>query len=640
MAPAKQIGRYQVERPLGTGSFATVWLAYDPGLDGHVALKILADNWSLDDDIKRRFLQEARILWRAQHDRIVRVHLVDESDGRPFFVMDYADGGTLYDRVKKQQAQGHVYTVVEAVAMAREIAECLNVAHDLGIVHRDLKPSNILFQSLPGGRSNRGDAPGERVMLADFGLARRLGSAAAHTVLAGTPAYMAPEQGDPARAASADERADVYAGNAILYELLSGTPPFPDQTLDSVRHRGRGDRLVPLASVRDDVPAALSDVVQRGLSYEPADRFASALEWADALTAALSRSGQPDAVAQVDDDARSPTSHVAQANRRLLAHLSASPLAGAVQQAEVSLSGAVRVALVGTAETVLDDLAERLATRAGIEVEQLLILDGPTLPPNTADAVVMMLPRQLELAVDHARALQTSLLQGRGAGPILALGVVLQREDEADAAAPLRADPRVTETLLTVLPLATPLQETPSARSPLGSELLGTGTAAAQGWLPALSLGELWQVLDRFVLSRRRLLQADAAVAVLRRALSTHAADPAVEAVADAVERLELAVPELAELAVLRALLAGSLPLSDSARNEARLVLLHTDRARRLGLEPGASGADRSLAALEGAERWRRTADRLPYASRDLALAIARTFERLWEPGGAQPDPV
>src|SRR4051794_17904855 len=96
MAAPKTIGRYTVERLLGSGSFATVWLAYDPGLDARVALKILAENWSVDQDIRRRFLEEARILWRAQHDRIVRVHLVEElDDGRPYFVMDYADGGTL-----------------------------------------------------------------------------------------------------------------------------------------------------------------------------------------------------------------------------------------------------------------------------------------------------------------------------------------------------------------------------------------------------------------------------------------------------------------------------------------------------------------------------------------------------------------
>ncbi len=635
MASSKQIGRYQVERPLGTGSFATVWLAYDPGLDGHVALKILADNWSLDEDIKRRFLQEARILWRAQHDRIVRVHLVDESDGRPFFVMDYADGGTLYERVKARQQRESAYTVVEAVAMAREIAECLTVAHDLGIVHRDLKPSNILFQSLPGGRSARAAAPSERVMLADFGLARRLGSAAAGTVLAGTPAYMAPEQGDPARAGQADERADVYAANAILYELLAGTPPFADQTLDSVRQRGRADALVPLAAVREDVPQALSDVVQRGLAFEPADRFASALEWADALTAALSPGSLLEAPAHVDGD-KGPTRHVEQANRRLLAHLSPSPLAGAVQQAEAALSGAVRLALVGTAETVVDDLADRLTTRAGVEIERLLMLDGPTLPPNTADAVIMMLPREPELAVDYARALEKSLSKSRGAGPIVAVGVVLQQEDEPDAAAPLRADRRVTETLATVLPLASPLQDAPTGRSPLRSELGAIGAAGTTGWLPALSLGEVWQVLDRFVLSRRRLLQADVAVAVLRRALSTHAADPAVEAVRDAVERLELAIPELAELAVLRSILAGGVLLSDTARDEARRMLLDPDRDRRLGLPPGASGAERSQAALAGAERWRRIAERLPYSSQEPALVLARTFERMWEEGGLE----
>src|SRR5713101_4910353 len=104
---AEQLGRYRAERRLGTGAFATVWLAHDDALEAQVAIKVLADNWAHDDDIRRRFMEEARILWRLDSDRIVRVHAVDTlEDGRPYFVMDYADLGSLADRMRGRVDSG------------------------------------------------------------------------------------------------------------------------------------------------------------------------------------------------------------------------------------------------------------------------------------------------------------------------------------------------------------------------------------------------------------------------------------------------------------------------------------------------------------------------------------------------------
>ena len=169
----------------------------------------------------------------------MRVHLVDQHEGRPFFVMDYADRGTLHERIRDRYGANQRYSVEEAVAMAQEIAACLAVAHDLGIVHRDLKPSNLLFQAAPERRSG---APTERLMLADFGLARRLEATAHQTVIAGTPAYMAPEQGDERLAGRVDERSDIFSANAILYELLAGKPPFTGRSIDSVATRNGWSR--------------------------------------------------------------------------------------------------------------------------------------------------------------------------------------------------------------------------------------------------------------------------------------------------------------------------------------------------------------------------------------------------------------
>src|ERR1700726_748470 len=138
------LGRYRAERVVGTGAFATVWLAHDETLGAPVAIKVLAENWAHDPEVRERFLEEARILWRADSGHIVRIHNVDElPDGRPYFVMDYADRGTLHQRMRDRIQAGGRYTTDEAIALSLAIADGLRVAHALGIFHRDLKPANI-----------------------------------------------------------------------------------------------------------------------------------------------------------------------------------------------------------------------------------------------------------------------------------------------------------------------------------------------------------------------------------------------------------------------------------------------------------------------------------------------------------------
>ncbi len=216
---------------LGSGGFATVYLARDDRLDTNVAVKVLAENWSHDPEFTRRFMEEARLLRRCDDDRVVRVHTIEQlEDGRPYFVMDYADRGTLADRVFARLDEGRPFGLQEALSLSRELADCLTVVHDCGIVHRDLKPSNVLFRTVRPGTGWGGSD--ERMMLGDFGLARNLVLASGRTISAGTPAYVSPEQADPAKAASVDQRADVYSAAVILYELLAGEPPFDHANLD------------------------------------------------------------------------------------------------------------------------------------------------------------------------------------------------------------------------------------------------------------------------------------------------------------------------------------------------------------------------------------------------------------------------
>src|SRR5256885_7417235 len=148
-----RIGRFQVERALGSGTFATVWLARDEDLDAWVGIKLLAENWTLNEDARRRFIDEARALRRLDSERIVRVYEVGHlEDGRPYMVMEFADRGTLDDRIRLRAQLNRPFSVGEAVRLSVEIAECLVAVHDLRIVHRDVKPSNVLFRSLPAER--------------------------------------------------------------------------------------------------------------------------------------------------------------------------------------------------------------------------------------------------------------------------------------------------------------------------------------------------------------------------------------------------------------------------------------------------------------------------------------------------------
>ncbi|MET8977373.1 serine/threonine-protein kinase [Streptomyces sp. NPDC004539] len=261
----RKLGRYLLEDRLGAGSFATVWRAYDPELDTDVAVKVLADNWAANADVRQRFLAEARLLRRIASPRVVRVHDVGVQDDRPFFVMDYVRGGTLAEKV------GHCGPE-EALRLAAEAGYAVQVLHDAGVVHRDVKPSNLLIDA--------GRTPAA-VLVADLGSAKRLADASGLTVTTGTPAYMAPEQA--LQTGGFDGRADVYALGVVTYELLTGHKPF-----------GPGGRATLLATqtpppsptipVELGVPRGVDALLRAALSVEPEDRPRTARDFADALS--------------------------------------------------------------------------------------------------------------------------------------------------------------------------------------------------------------------------------------------------------------------------------------------------------------------------------------------------------------------
>ena len=247
---------------LGVGGFASVWLYRDDELQSDVAVKALADNWAQRLDIRDRFLQEARILRRADSDFVVRVYDVGEAEGTPYFVMSYADRGTVAHLLERE----HSISLERAVALASQAGAGLSVLHAQGSIHRDIKPANLLLRT---------DGPGTRLMVADLGVAKAVLHASGLTHVVGTPAYMAPEQ---ATGGGVDQRADVFALAAVTYQLLTGRVAHQG-TIADLAHL----ELPPPPSEWADVPEEADAVVLRGLAPDREERWPDVRSFVEAL---------------------------------------------------------------------------------------------------------------------------------------------------------------------------------------------------------------------------------------------------------------------------------------------------------------------------------------------------------------------
>jgi len=259
------IGRYRLEKPLGSGAFGVVWMAHDDSLRAPVAIKVMADNWAQRLDMRERFLSEARLLRQAASPRVVQVHDIGElPDERPYFVMEYADGGTLEDLL----ADGPL-PLDEGLRLAAEAARAVAVLHEAGVLHRDIKPSNMLLRSELGARHSR-------LLVADLGLAKSLAHASGLTMAAGSAGYMAPEQAEPDD--GIDERADVYGLGALAYHLLTGAVPAAP------------GKVVPPGRIRTDLPDRAGQAIMRALAPDRARRWPGATALADELDAIAGQS--------------------------------------------------------------------------------------------------------------------------------------------------------------------------------------------------------------------------------------------------------------------------------------------------------------------------------------------------------------
>jgi serine/threonine-protein kinase len=268
-------GRYRIERELGRGGMATVYLAMDLKHHRQVAIKVLRPDLaaSLGAD---RFLREIEIAARLSHPHILQLHDSGEAGGHLFYAMPYVEGESLRQRLERE---GQL-PIGEVIAIVRAVASALTYAHQHGVIHRDIKPENILL-----AKDSEGGAA--HPLVADFGIARALDTAGGErlteTGLAlGTPAYMSPEQAASGRL---DGRSDIYALGCVAYEMLAGQPPFTGPTSQSILARHALDSVPPLHTVRSTIPPSVEAAIERALAKVPADRFATAEEFAQALTA-------------------------------------------------------------------------------------------------------------------------------------------------------------------------------------------------------------------------------------------------------------------------------------------------------------------------------------------------------------------
>lgn len=245
-----------------------MWLYRDEELDSLVAVKALADNWSERADVRDRFLEEARILRRADSDYIVRVYDIGETADRiPYFVMTYADQGTVADLIESQRRT----SLGETADLVTQAARGLTVLHGHGIVHRDVKPQNLLLRT---------DGPvRRRVLVADLGVAKALLHASGLTQVVGTPAYMAPEQVH--MGVRLDQRADVHALGAVAYHLLTGQPARTGDFLSLMR-----PTMPAPPSQFAPVPATVDDVILRAVDPDRDERWPDVDSFARAFVAA------------------------------------------------------------------------------------------------------------------------------------------------------------------------------------------------------------------------------------------------------------------------------------------------------------------------------------------------------------------
>jgi serine/threonine-protein kinase len=271
---ARALGsKYEVRRLVGRGGFAEVYELWDKELDRRLACKVLHPEIAWTPGMLARFRQEAKALARLQHPSILPIHFAGDGEGLVFYVMPFVEGESLADALRRRGP----YAVEEALKVAEPVLEALSHAHTQGLVHRDIKPDNVMLEAKTG-----------RALLVDFGIAKLLdpgagegGAKTASGFTVGTVQYMSPEQalGQP----TIDGRSDLYAFGAMLYQMVTGAPPYDGNSSAEIVGKHLADPVPVASDVNAKIPRWLSNVIVRCLAKKPEDRFPSA----DAVLAAL-----------------------------------------------------------------------------------------------------------------------------------------------------------------------------------------------------------------------------------------------------------------------------------------------------------------------------------------------------------------
>jgi serine/threonine-protein kinase len=350
LEPGATFGRYEIVERLGAGGMAVVYRAFHPALDRIVAIKVIRSDLTEDPEFVERFRAEAKAVARLRHPNIVQVHDFDVVDGRHFIVMEHVEGGSLDERLADLRERGKWLGAREAARVVSEIAEGLAHAHAMGILHRDVKPANVLLTR------------DGRAVVSDFGLAR-LASSGARTrtgTWMGTPEYMSPEQ---ARGVGVDARSDVYSLGVIAYELFTGKRPYEGDSPLAIALARLHDPLPPPRQVAPTVGEATERVLVTALSLDPDQRYATATDLAQALSASIDADEGPSA----EPGTRSRpviTVPPAAAAASVSAPVGVTPTAPPVATISISLPGTRSFAVIAAAVVVSAVIAGAVIGRA------------------------------------------------------------------------------------------------------------------------------------------------------------------------------------------------------------------------------------------------------------------------------------